>query len=405
MNKKLRILINEPLLLIALPISFITLFIIIILKPFIKIRIGFLHSDRIGHFAANTELYLCERDIEKKGKYFIDLFYFPTKVCNYQLATMWKRQLHLLPWFWLRPLCLVIRSFPCLASYRVMESRGGALDIDNLLDKVPAHLEFTAEEEVRGNTELEAMGIPNGSSFVCLMVRDGAYLAQLYKSANTNYHSYRDSNIQNYVLAAEALANRGIYVIRMGAKVQESIKTTHPKIIDYATNGMRSDFMDIYLGAKCTFCISTGTGLDAIPEMLRRPIVYVNFSPLGDMHTFRKEFLCITKKYLVKASQKVLTLREIFDHGCGFFRTTSEYDSRGLILIENTPEEIRDVVLEMSDRLNGTWVPHEDDEGLQRKFWGIFPGDALDRGGVPLHGEIRSHYGANFLRENRWWLE
>jgi putative glycosyltransferase (TIGR04372 family) len=139
--------------------------------------------------------------------------------------------------------------------------------------------------------------------------------------------------------------------------------------------------------------------------MLRRPIVYVNFSPLADMHTFRKDFLCITKKHFVKVSQKFLTLREIFSHGCGFFRTTSEYDSKGLMLIENTSEEIRDVVLEMSDRLNGTWEPHEDDQELQRKFWEIFPGEAVDRGGVPLHGEIRSRYGASFLRENRWWLE
>jgi hypothetical protein len=78
---------------------------------------------------------------------------------------------------------------------------------------------------------------------------------------------------------------------------------------------------------------------------------------------------------------------------------------QGVDLIENTPEEIRDVVVEMADRLEGIFQPMEDDEVLQRKFWEIFPGDAVDRGGVPLHGEIRSRYGANFLRENRWWLE
>jgi putative glycosyltransferase (TIGR04372 family) len=109
-----------------------------------------------------------------------------------------------------------------------------------------------------------------------LTVRNSAYLTKLYKGASTDYHNYRDSNIKNYILAAEALAARGYFVIRMGATVSQPMMTEHSNIIDYAYNGMRSDFMDIYLGAKCSFCISTGTGLDAIPEMLRRPIVYVH---------------------------------------------------------------------------------------------------------------------------------
>src|SRR5438132_1828901 len=32
------------------------------IRPWLLIRIGILTSERIGHLAANTELYLCERD-------------------------------------------------------------------------------------------------------------------------------------------------------------------------------------------------------------------------------------------------------------------------------------------------------------------------------------------------------
>lgn len=405
MNKKLRIIISEPLLLIALPVSLISLLAIIIARPFIRIRIGFLRCDRIGHFAANTELYLCERDFKKDCGKTLDLFHYNRKVCNQQLANMWERKLHVLPWFWLRPLCLIIRSFDCLASYRAIEGRGGDRDIDNLLDRFPPHLEFTAEEEERGKAGLRAMGIPNEVPFVCLTVRDSAYLAQHYKGADVSYHNYRDSDIQNYVLAAEALADRGYFVIRMGAKVLEAMKTTHPKVIDYAANGMRSDFMDIYLGAKCKFCISTSTGFDAVPLIFRRPIVYVNMVPLGWLFTFRKQFLAITKHHFLTQKNRELTLQEIFTHGVGFCMDSSDYLSKGVDLIENTPEEIRDVVIEMSERLEGIWQPHEDDEVLQRKFWEIFPVDAVDLNRVPLHGEIRSRYGADFLRENRWWLE
>ena len=106
---------------------------IFILRPFIKVRIGLLFSDRIGHFTANTELYLCERDVNQHSHNRpLDLFYFPRKPCNQQLARMWKRKLIILPWFLLRPLDLIIRSFNGLSSFHAFDARGGYRDIDNL---------------------------------------------------------------------------------------------------------------------------------------------------------------------------------------------------------------------------------------------------------------------------------
>lgn len=391
--------------LLALPVSLISLLLIFILRPLIKIRIGFLRSDRIGHFGENVELYLCEKEVSQNLHKTVDLFYFTRKpYCNQQLARMWARKLIVLPWFLLRPLDLIIRSFSCFSDYRALEARGADRDLDNLLDKLPPHLAFTAEEEERGIAGLLAMGIRGNSRFVCLNVRDGAYLNQIYTLGDTSYHNYRDSDVQNYVLAAEELAERGYFVIRMGAKVHAPINSSHPRVIDYAANGMRSDFMDIYLGARCTFCITTGTGWDVIPEIQRRPIVFVNFVPLGYLHTSRSVFLSLAKRHVWKASKKELTLREIFFHRVGFCLLSAEYELKGVDLIENTPEEILDVVIEMADRLEGTYQIHPDDQALQRRFRELFPADALDVNGVPIHGQIRSRYCAAFLRNNQSWL-
>ena len=59
----------------------------------------------------------------------------------------------------------------------------------------------------------------------------------------------------------------------------------------------------------------------------------------------------------------------------------------------------------MSDRLNGSWQPNKDDEDLQRKFREIFPADAKDKNGRPLHGELLARYGSNFLRSNPKLIE
>jgi len=406
MQKKIRMIKGEPLLLLALPFSLISLLLILILRPLVKVRIGFIRSDRIGHFAANTELYLCWRDDQKQKNNYktVDLFYFTRKVCNQQLARMLKRELVVLPWFWLRPIDLVIRSFSSLSFLHAFETRGGDRDIDNLYDKIPPHLQFNTQEEARGAMGLRSMGIPVNAKFVCLTVRDCAYLNSIYPDADTSYQNYRDSDIQKYVLAAEALADYGYFVIRMGAKVHSSIKSTNSRVIDYATNGMRSDFMDIYLGAKCTFVITVGTGFDAVPVVFRRPLVQVNAVPLGICYTWGNSPLLLTKHHIDIASGHELTLSQIFSRDVGFSTNTSDYQSKGIELIENTPEEIRDVVIEMAERIAGTFKGHQNDDALQKRFWEIFPVDKLAANGVPIHGKIHARYSAAILRNNPDWL-
>lgn len=395
--------INLALYILAIP----PVVVIRLIKPWLLVRVGALVSTRLGHFAANTELYLCERDagINRPMQRNVNLFHMTAPICNQQLAIMWRRLLCVWPAWFLAPIVRVNRLIPGGAVHEAGNNRQHDRDVYNLWDRFPPHLQFTDEEHLSGEAGLRAMGIPPGVPFVCLAVRDSAYLAMVGKGIDCSYHNYRDSNIQTYVLAAEELADRGYFVIRMGAKVQSGIDSTHPKVIDYATNGMRSDFMDIYLGAKCAFCISVGTGFDSVSQIFRRPIVFVNTVPIGYLSTFRYQLLAISKHHFAVRHDRELALGEIFTQGVGFSLYASEYASHGVKLIDNTAEEIRDVVIEMAERVNGTWQPHEDDDDLQHRFWEIFPADAVDAFvGRPLHGRIRSRVGAIFLRDNREWL-
>jgi len=404
MERSLQILPKLFLCILAIP----TVLVLRLIRPWLLVRWGVLDSSRIGHFAATTELYLCERDagINVPKPRHVDLFYMEGPICNQQMAIMWKRILRVWPCWILFPISRVNRLIPGGAVHEIGDNSMYDRDVHNLLDRFPPHLEFTPEEEARGEAGMRAMGIPPDTPFVCLIVRDSAYLAQHFPSRNWDYHNYRDSDIQNYILAAEELGNRGYFFIRMGAIVREAMKTAHPRVIDYAADRMRSDFMDIYLGAKCEFCISTGTGFDNVPFIFRRPIVYVNILPLGHLPTFREQFLNIIRHHRAAAENRELVLSEIFSLSVGFCMQTSDYESKGVELIENTAEEIRDVVIEMIERLNGTWQPHEDDEAIQRRFWEIFHTHAVDAyQGRPLHGEIRARFGACFLRNNRDWLQ
>lgn len=379
-----------------------------LIKPVLLIRFGIYDNTRIGN-SIYPELYLCEKDVglSLPVKNCIDFFGIQKKSCNEQLIRMWRRILYLWPLWIINPILIVNRTIPFGNDHVIpncITFSGTGRDINNLIDDVGIHIYFTDDEQKKGEKYLRAMGIPKGESYVCLIVRDDKYLTSKIYTKDWSYHNYRDSDSDNYVLAVEELAKRGFYVVRMGQKVNKVLKSSNTKVIDYANNGMRSDFMDIYLCANCAFTLSSGTGLDAIPILYRRPIVYVNNPPIGRLPTTKSNTICISKHYFSKKESKELTLREIFNQGAGFLMHSSEYGARGIELIENTPEEIRDVCVEMVERLNGKWKAQKDDEELQKKFWNIFSTNSKDEAGIPLHGEIRSKFGADFLRNNREWL-
>ena len=386
---------------ILLP-SIILLFVILILKLRIDIRIGPLISSRIGHLAANSELYLCEKlaRINKNNKRTFDIFYTPAPISNLHLVRMLRRRLFIIPGIFCELVqnlnSLIPNSEDLKIPLTIQEDR----DIFNLLDKYRPQLSFTNKEELKGQKILDQMGIPADAKYICLMVRDQKYLQDYLGSRDYSYHDYRNSSVDNYIAAAEQLANKGYYIIRMGSIVEKALKISHPRIIDYATNGMRSDFMDIYLGANCFFCISNPTGLDAVPYIFRRPIVYVNCAPISYVFTFRKNDLFIPKKYRFINSDKFMSFSQIFNGKYDKFLRTNDYINNGIELIENSSEEILEVCLEMESRLTGSWQPisHYDDT-RQKAFWDKFPIDSVDDFlGRPLHGEINIRIGTAFLK-------
>jgi putative glycosyltransferase (TIGR04372 family) len=93
-----------------------------------------------------------------------------------------------------------------------------------------------------------------------------------------------------------------------------------------------------------------------------------------------------------------MTFSEIFESGVGRFTRTEQYEEYGLKVVENTPDEIMDIAIEMDELLNGTCKATQEDEELQRRFWDIFPNSKLC-------GEIKTRIGAKFLRDNRELLE
>lgn len=389
---------RKGILFVGMCLAFVPVFVVRLLRPLVLIRFGKLTSERIGHFIHDIEFYLCEREVGRQEAKALDLFCFGNFVSNSQIKIMCKRTL---PTFgFVKYMHRVNRMFPGSQVHTVSLNNDGkesCRDIHGLLQRTKVHLTLTPEEERRGQAALRQWGVPEGARFVCFHARDSAYLNAIMPRENWSYNDYRDSNIHQYIPAVEALSKREIYSFRMGAVVKEKILSDNPKIIDYANQG-RTDFLDIYLSARCYFFLASSSGIDSVAMANRRPIVYVNVIPFEYLMSWDPQNVILPKKIWDLKSERFLTFREILESGAGQFCWSEQYRARGLRPVENSPEEITAAVVEMYERLNGSWKSTDGDDKLQERFWSLFKSSEY-------HGRFLSHVSAAFLRQNRNLLD
>jgi putative glycosyltransferase (TIGR04372 family) len=249
---------------------------------------------------------------------------------------------------------------------------------------------------------LKSVGLIDGQKFVCLHVRDSSYLAKSWnyfgysQGHDWSHHDYRNSKISTYVAAAEALADMGYVVFRMGAVVEKPLISKHPGVIDYATNGMRTEFLDIFLGANCTFCVSTGSGWDSIPQIFRRPSLYVNYLPVFTIECVVRDLLIYPKILQDRVNKNTLGLAEIIERGIQTTHDTHYYASAAAEFREMNSEELVEAVAEMASRVEATFVETPEQKQMQAKLKHIFSTHPKLQP-TPDYYPIRSEFASCFL--------
>ena len=399
---------------IALPLVIIYF----LLYPFIKFRFVKLIGSALGHYAVTTELLLSEMDALKNDK-FKTLFYlehslYEQSICNEQLHAMWKRIIFILP-LQVSGIAHALDKFLMILLKNTAYGMNGiksryenrwVRDPKSLLMNTPSHLTFTADEHRYAQEQLQKINIQQHDKYICLFVRSSAYNSH---HPTWNYPE-RNVDIKTYMKAAHFLAEKGYYVLRMGKVVDDTIDSSHPRIIDYARSEIRSDFMDIYLSACCYFFITTGSGLDGIPQIFKRPILYTNCFILPHIASWYPHTLFTIKHLQSKKSGEFLP----FADKINFFQS-AEFISRSgfhvsdyiqkhdLEFVDNTEDELVSVVKEMEAIMTNTWIDTPEHQQLQEKFWQIFStnirlDDHHDKD-RRLHGELYIKIGSSFLHK------
>jgi putative glycosyltransferase (TIGR04372 family) len=336
-----------------------------LIKPIVHVRLGTFETSRIGHFVADVGIAISANNISKSKS--INFYYLQGPVCNKEWSKMTKRELRV---HWIIEYLFFWNNFIPGGKDHVkpfaMQTQGSR-DKFGSLEKAASKVRFLPSEEEEAKSWLSEQGWREGEPFVCLIMRDSAYLTRGQVSAEklVYHHEYRNSDISTYVEAAEYLADNGVWVIRMGTLMKDRFPTHHPKIIDYAFSTTKKDLLDIWLFASCYFCISTSTGPDIISNVYKRPMLFVNASPLGHLNSW-SDSIWVPKRVIWEKSGNHLNLREMLQHN--YFRT-EEYTNAGIRMIDLSPKEIFEAVDERVMRSKGTWTDNEEDIIFQKRFW------------------------------------
>lgn len=390
--------------------GFMVALIIICIRPIVTLRLKNLRSDRIGHFAHDVEMYLCMEDMRHDKRKKVDVFYCEKEVCNEQLKKMWERQIFILPHhrFVFAVFEMITRALRLLPKgdehiIAVSAARWSKIPLCPLAETKP-HLSFTTEDETVAQGLLTSLGIEGNTQFVCVYGRDSEYLRRQFPHMDWSHHDVRDMDIQTVLPTAEWLVAQGYYVIRMGSLVKEPLNTTTPGIVDYATSGLHSDFLDIFLSAKCDFFLGVPGGIVAVPTIFRKPLGLINWINIQNVFNWDVYGTIITKKIWHISTRRFFTYRETLQLNAanprkalgGLLNDLAQ--AKEIEIVDNTPEEILLLAQEVEGRIAGNWQTTAEDEEMQRRFRSIF--DANE--GVRTHSHVR--LGTEFLRQNSFLL-
>ncbi len=337
---------------------------------FEKIRIVGVEFVSIGETI--PRLFLMRRDFEKEDKSILNvvlpIFYeaYTGGIYNEKILELFGRDLYFVTKsnidFWAYVLAKHAEMIDKRAfhQYYARKSEYFPVQIGKPL------LPFTEKQIKEAEPKMKQMGIRN--EFICLHARENRAKELDWAEALAKDTSCRDCDINSYKKACLYMESLGIQSVRMGK--YEIRKCNIPGVIDYANN-YYDELMDFYLLSKSKFILGSDSGLPAIAGFWGCPMLMTNMVPIcyGFESCPNTGFdMYIIKKYYSQKEKRYLNLYEILDASNECDMYNSRFRKRGIILENNTEDEILEATKEMNERIDGCWVISAEEEEDMKKY-------------------------------------
>jgi len=209
------------------------------------------------------------------------------------------------------------------------------------------------DEDIKARAILQKELNKDIQQWVCIHYRNSSYTNNFQKGLKIPKddfgQDFRNTTPDLLIPSIQRLNGLGIHVFLMGHQAIFPIKDSD-LFTNFSNCRWRTDFLDVYLSARCLFYFGNSSGSAQISRMFGRPTIGSNLSLI---HCFNGTNTDITspKKYYDNGLERYLTLSEILKSPIKDARNADEYQKNGISLHENTAEELLLILEEMLENL------------------------------------------------------
>ena len=144
-------------------------------------------------------------------------------------------------------------------------------------------------------------------------------------------------------------------------------------MILYNNSNDKNDFLDIFLPFHSSFILTTGLGLDFIPQLNRKERYILNFSEIFGIWSIDYDVdLFIPKKFKSLSTGKFIPYSDVLKFNLSSYQYLDDLNKDGYDCVSNSEEEIFYAIEEMEFFYNKKKYLSNEMEYLNKKFREIY---------------------------------
>lgn len=272
---------------------------------------------------------------------------------NYYLLDRYKKHVFYVKPIILRTMLLPLCIFKYITENSLLYDIGGTSSpcakriFNEYVDKFTTPIiSYSKEEDERLQACLnDQFGLSSGR-YVTLHVRTSDFY-------NETRESLRNSSLETYENGVKFLVDNGLKVVLVGDNSSKLIDLWKGKFgasfVDYSNSQFRTKLTDIYILSKPMFHIGTNSGLSLIAAFQHVPTLWVNMYFPDASLGYLSADLSVFKTF--NRNGVLLSLNEHFSEPFCAFLGKQKIEDLGLILEDNTEDDIYFSVVEMYNNI------------------------------------------------------
>ena len=355
--------------------------------PLLKLRICIFPTNYLGHFVFEADRYISLN----LGIGFKTCFTTQPVIANSYFLNILKQRLKFFPRFIIVPTYLAQHTLPRNGEYVLKIGYVSKLQDEVLVRQSDPwfSLDNLDNYPIKNKVYLDSKVKP----IIAFFLRDADFRSELNNPLTLSSSNYRDVTAKNYIPLARSLSSK-FSIVKMGRGTKYRQDQDNQFWYNYSVSHDQSDFNDFLLVGNSDICVTTDSGSITMPLLFRKKMIQTNLSLFGLVNGPSSTFVTL-KDHRYIASDKLLSLKELFELGIHLISDQKNFDLLGVEVMENSQEDLNQLTEEIEDLYSGIWRPNK----LNREVCSIIQKQFAVNCHLP-----KDTYFANSWISNRPWF-